>query len=308
MFTRYVTKKKLYALSALILFALLLMGCGEKTATSTTVSVNNSVPQNLLASPSVSSGTAATATLKHQPVGTATLNWSPTDRMLTIQLMLTGLAPSSIHPVRVGQGSCSSRTETATLTPKKALYSLENATADAHGVVNTSSKISLPTGIPAKNWFLEVYNGPGLATTSQATPIACGDVINHDISLKSAQSVQVVLQAPENVPGQNVQGDAQLSITGRTLTVKVTVSGLVPETQHVVHIHKGTCASQGDVVYPLKTLVADAAGKATATTTIPDVSAIPASGWYINVHNSNNLSTQAGFEPIACGDVVLNRA
>jgi hypothetical protein len=34
---------------------------------------------------------------------------------------------------------------------------------------------------------------------------------------------------------------------------------------------------------------------------------IPARGWYINLHNSTDLSTQTGFDPIACGDVVLNK-
>lgn len=316
MFTRYFTGRKLYGLSALILFALVLAGCGGKTATNTTESVNNSLSQNAPASPSVSASgsTKATATLKHQPVGNANLNWDPTDHMLTVQLMLTGLAPSSIHPVHINQGTCSSSSAstpssgTGTSTAAKALYPLVNATADAKGVINTSSKVSVPTGIPAKNWYLEVYNGPGLSTAEQATPIACGDIVNHDTSLRSAQTVQVPLQAPASAANQGAEGTAQLSIANHTLTVQLTVTGLAPKTQHMVHIHAGTCASQGAVVYPLTALTADASGKAVSTTTIPNVMTIPTTGWYVNVHNSTDLSTQTGFDPITCGDVTTSNS
>lgn len=313
MFTRYFTERKIYVLSALILFTLILAGCGGKNTTSTTAALNNSVPQQAAASPSasVSGSNTATATLKRQPVGNATLNWNPTDHMLTVQLMMTGLAPNSVHPVHIDEGSCGSGSSssatpesgTGTAASAKALYPLVNATADAKGVINTSSKVSVPTGIPAKNWYLEVYNGPGLSSTAQATPLACGDVVNHDTSLRSAQSVQVPLQAPSGATNQNASGVAHLSLSGQTLTVKLEVTGLAPKTQHMVHIHSGSCASQGPVVYPLNTLTADASGKATSTTTIQNVKSIPATGWYVNVHNTNDLSTQTGFDPITCGDV-----
>jgi hypothetical protein len=185
----------------------------------------------------------------------------------------------------------------------KALYPLVNATADSKGVINTSSKVSVPTGIPAKSWYLQVYNGPGTSSADQATPIACGDIVNHDTSLRSAQTVQVALQAPASPANQNVSGSAQLSLSGRTLTVQLTMTGLAPKTQHMVHIHSGSCASQGAVIYPLTTLTADASGKAVSTTTIPNVTTIPATGWYVNVHNGVDLSTQTGFDPISCGDV-----
>lgn len=317
MSTRYFTERKWYTLSALILFVLVLAGCGGKAATNnTTASVNNTISQRIPASPSASatgatgSGTA-TVTLKRQPVGSANLNWSPSDHMLSVQMMLTGLAPNSVHPVHINEGSCSTITPiNATSTPgaTKALYPLVNVTADAHGVVNASSKVNVPTGIPAKNWYLEVYNGPGLSTTSQATPIACGDIVNHDTSLRSAQSVQVPLQAPKGSTNQDVTGTAKLKLTGHTLVVQLEVSGLAPKSEHMVHIHSGTCASQGAVIYPLTALTADASGKATSTTTIQNVQNIPANGWYVNVHNGTDLSTQTGFDPIACGNVTAGNA
>ncbi len=309
MFTRYFTERKIYALSALILFVLILAGCGGKTATNTTTSVNNPISQQIPASPSASAGLSsmATAMLKRQPVGNASLNWDPADHMLAVQLMLTGLAPNSVHPVHIDQGTCSSaqasKSTSGTPLAAKPLYPLVNVTADTHGAIHTSSKISVPTGIPAKNWYLVMYDGPGLSTSAQATPIICGNIINHDTSLRSPQSAQVPLQAPPGAANQDATGTARLSLSGHTLTVQLTVTGLAPKTQHAVHIHTGTCISQGSVVYPLTTLISDASGKAVSTTTIQNVQGIPTTGWYINVHNSTDMSTQTGFDPVACGNI-----
>lgn len=316
MSTRYFMGRKIYGFSALILFAVMLAACGGKTATNTSASINNSLSQKAASpSPSVSGSTKATATLKPQPTGTANLNWDPTDHMLTVQLMITGLAPSSIHPVHINEGTCSTNSASTpssasgTATASKALYPLVNATADAKGVINTSSKVSVPTGIPAKSWYLAIFNGPGLSNVEQAAPIACGDIVNHDTSLRSAQTVQVPLQAPVNgSANQGVSGKADLSLSGHTMTVHLTVTGLAPKTQHMVHIHAGSCTSQGAVVYPLTTLTADASGKAVSTTTIQNVTTIPSTGWYVNVHNSTDLSTQTGFDPITCGDVTTSNS
>ena len=100
-------------------------------------------------------------------------------------------------------------------------------------------------------------------------------------------------------------GMAQLSLSGTTLTVKLTLSGLEPNSAHAAHIHTGSCESQGAVVYPLMPVMADASGNATVMTTINNVSSIPGSGWYVNVHHSTALSTQTGFDPIACGNVTV---
>ncbi len=54
----------------------------------------------------------------------------------------------------------------------------------------------------------------------------------------------------------------------------------------------------------LNNVVADGNGNATVTTVVNDVEFIPTTGWYLNVHRSTNLSTQTGFDPIACGNIV----
>ncbi len=40
--------------------------------------------------------------------------------------------------------------------------------------------------------------------------------------------------------------------------------------------------------------------------TFPHVTAIPAHGWYVNVHYGAAVGTQQLFNPIMCGDVRLN--
>jgi len=47
-------------------------------------------------------------------------------------------------------------------------------------------------------------------------------------------------------------------------------------------------------------------GGATETMTFPHVTAIPAHGWYVNVHYGAAVGTQQLFNPIMCGDVRLN--
>lgn len=300
MSSKYFTERNLYSLGALALLALLLTACGG--ARSTTATVSNSLANNNTPTSPVG-GTSAAATLKHEPGGTASLSWDHTSRMLTVQLMLSGLAPGSVHPVHIEQGSCSNKSGER----DKTLYPLVNVSADTRGVVNATSKVSVQNGIPASGWYVDVHNGPGLSNTDQAQAIACGSVANRDTSLRSTQTAQVALQ-PTAGANQDASGGVHLTLSGHTLKVDLTLSGLAPKSEHMAHIHAGTCASQGSVVYSLTPVKADAAGKATVTTTLQNVMTIPAQGWYINVHDSTDMSTQTGFDPIACGDVVLNKA
>ncbi len=73
MFSKYLTERKIYALGALALLALLLAGCGG--ARSTTATISNSLSSNSATATPVG-GTSATATLKHQPEGSASLSWA----------------------------------------------------------------------------------------------------------------------------------------------------------------------------------------------------------------------------------------
>ena len=303
---RHFTDRKASAFAVCTTLALLmLVGCSSGTAASSSSSPSSvqHVASTTVAATSttVATGTAATVTLKHTPTGTADLMWDHTTKMLTVQVTLSGLAPNSVHPSHIHEGSCANQ--------GKGLYPLSNLVADAHGAAHATTKLALPEGIPAKGMYLSVHNGPGLAPADQFLPVACSDIVNHDTSLRSNQTAQLTLQsAPGSSQNENVSGVVHLNLTAHTLKVQMEISGLQPYSQHAAHIHSGSCASQGPVVYPLETVKANAAGKATITTTIQNVNAIPASGWYVNVHRSTDLSTQTGFDPIACGDVTLSQA
>ncbi len=284
MFTRYPEQRSIFAVLAVVV-ALLVTACGGSTT---------STP----ATTPTSSSTTATATLKHVPNGTADLSWDPTSHMLKVKIALVGLAPSSTHPSHIHTGSCSNQ--------GGVIYPLQPIVADAHGVASATTMVSVPKGIPASGWYVNVHNGPGLSPSDQFLPIVCGDVSNASASTTAAQSVHIALSAaPGASAGETVSGTAQLSLSGTTLTVKLTLSGLEPNSAHAAHIHSGSCESQGAVVYPLMPIMADASGSATVMTTIKNVSSIPGSGWYVNVHHSTALSTQTGFDPIACGNVTV---
>jgi hypothetical protein len=292
MLTRYPEQRRISLFAVLaVVVALLVTACGGST--STPASTPTSKPP---ATTPTSSATTANAMLKHVPIGTANLSWDPSSHILTVKISLVGLAPSSTHPSHIHTGSCSNQ--------GNIIYPLQNIVADAHGVATATTMVSVPKGIAASGWYINVHNGPGLSPNDQFLPIVCGDISNSNTSTTAAQSVHVALTAaPGASAGEKVSGMAQLSLSGKTLTVKLTLSGMEPNSAHAAHIHSGSCESQGPVVYPLTVVKADSSGNATEMTTVNNVSSIPSSGWYVNVHHSTDLSTQTGFDPIACGNV-----
>ncbi|MEO6891856.1 MAG: CHRD domain-containing protein [Ktedonobacteraceae bacterium] len=289
---RYPEQRRGSILAALVVVvALLVTACGDTTSTPAATPTSNAP-----ATTPTSSATTASATLKHVPAGTADLSWSPSTHMLTVKISLVGLAPSSTHPAHIHAGSCSNE--------GKVIYPLQNIVADAHGVGTATTMVSVPQGIAASGWYVNVHNGPGLSPADQFLPIVCGDIANANTSMTAAQAVHVALASPPKASaGEAVSGMAQLSLSGTTLTVKLTLSGLEPNSAHAAHIHSGSCESQGPVVYPLTVVTADASGNATVMTTLTGVPSIPATGWYVNVHHSTALATQTGFDPVACGNV-----
>lgn len=89
------------------------------------------------------------------------------------------------------------------------------------------------------------------------------------------------------------RGEAKLALAGNKLTVTVTLSGLAPNSVHPAHIHgMGNCSSNSPVIHPLSNVVADATGSANVTSTVNGVTSIPATGWYVNVHNGPTLNPQ----------------
>ena len=84
----------------------------------------------------------------------------------------------------------------------------------------------------------------------------------------SAQAIPFTLNAVNN---NGVSGDGTITKMSGKFTVTLRLKGLVANSSHMAHIHKGSCApaSQGDIVTVLENVKADGAGSGTATTSIP---------------------------------------
>ena len=111
------------------------------------------------------------------------------------------------------------------------------------------------------------------------------------------------------------RGRATVSYNARrhTLTVTVSASGVTPG-PHAAHIHLGSCESQGPVKYMLRDLVANRHGRIVhAVRVFTGVTTpIPASGWYLNVHQGNSRDILSNgqptifFRPLICADIGSN--
>jgi Cu/Zn superoxide dismutase len=273
--------------------------CGS-SSTQSTSSSSSSVSSSSPAS-TVAAGSPISVPLTGQPSGTASLNWDPQTKNVTAKLQMVGFTPGSSHAMHIHQGSCQAQ--------GNVLVAFPNVTADDKGAINTTvtSSQPYPSGL-APGTLLNIHLAPadqlGSPDSLGYTPISCADIN------PAASTTLTMVPLPQ--PGQHPQGSATLAYdpAKKTLSVTATASGLPPGTAHAIHIHLGTCDSQGAVKYPLNDLVASPAGTADSTTVIQNVDqAPPKSGWYINVHlGSSSQIEQNGqptlyFQPIICGNV-----
>ena len=103
--------------------------------------------------------------------------------------------------------------------------------------------------------------------------------------------------------GSGVTGTGQVSKGAGNFVVSIQIHGMKPNSSQVSHVHVGTCAKPGGIAYALLQVVADAAGNASATSTVQEYYSMPITGWYVNVHEGPDL-TEAEYAPsISCGDL-----
>lgn len=88
-----------------------------------------------------------------------------------------------------------------------------------------------------------------------------------------------------------------------SFTVTIKLTGLAPNSSHVSHLHAGSCGVPGGIAFALQQVIADSAGTATITTTVPAGYVVPASGWYVNVHHGPDFSAPANAPSDSCGDL-----
>ncbi len=99
------------------------------------------------------------------------------------------------------------------------------------------------------------------------------------------------------------KGTITVSSQSGSVTVELKVTGLLPTSRHVSHIHIGGCAARGKILYALNPVIADGQGDADAKTTLK-ATYPPASGrWYVVVHVGPDMSTTANSTYLLCGDI-----
>lgn len=275
--------KKLAAIICGALFLALLSACGSSSQAVTGDTIGSNSPKNV------------EIPLKHSPIGTTEFTWE--SGTLNVKISLTGLAPNSSHAAHIHAGTCA--------VDGAVIYPLKPVVADAKG--DGTSETSIPNvsnGIPAHGWYINVHNGL-LMSSIEHRPISCGNVTNSDSSSK--QSVRVVMMGT-TAPNESARGQADLTFINGKPTLKITLSGLEPNSTHVAHIHGGSCEAQGPVLVMLKPVVANDKGIGTSVTTF-DSMPIPKNGLYVNVHTGATMAELAQptlFNPIACGNVMTS--
>jgi hypothetical protein len=220
--------------------------------------------------------------LTPMPTGTVTTGITPTGQQFVL-LDVYGLTPGSAHTVTLGGKPI------GTLTA--------NATGMAVTIFN----------VPAIGLYNRVrILNDGSGTSVIAVTPAMG-ISNGPYPLRAVEA---------GFPLGTLRGHATFvyNPVAETITVTVTATGFSPG-RHAAHIHIGSCASQGPVLHMLRDFVADKFGNINdESRVVTGVTAVPATGWYLNLHqgNSQNILTPSGqptiyFRPLLCNNIVVRQ-
>ena len=156
-----------------------------------------------------------------------------------------------------------------------------------------------------------------LAACTPTTPTAKADGITTNAPLVSQNNSSAGIPNAAVTVGADLKhspiasADLTWNAANQQLQVTIKATGLAPNSTHPVHVHVGTCANnaQGQMLYTLTPLKADNHGNGKSDTNIKGVqTGIPASGWYVNIHNGPTLNTELEARPIACGDIKTTQA
>jgi hypothetical protein len=223
----------------------------------------------------------ATIHFGHLPVGTVTAAGTP--GAPTAHFDITGLQPDSVHSGRVDVTACGDK-QVVPYPPGPV-----DIRADARGhATGDVPRVSVPFPL-----FFHLDVVPGGTAPFAAQELGCAVVRSPPVPLE-------VLD-PYNRAG----GEARLRYdrATRVLEVTVVVDGLAPRSHHPNHIHTGQCEMEGPVRDVLQPIDADATGRATVITRIPESDGIRRGVWYIAVHNGPQLGSQDQYAVLACGNV-----
>jgi hypothetical protein len=235
--------------------------------------------------------------LTAMPQGTVTVS-QDSSGAITAAISAFGLTPGSSHSVELVSGTGGVVASFGQLTANN----LGQAQA------NLDSGYQFTPGA----WHVVISNGTAGDPVS-AEPIAQTAAYLGGTSTYQLTAVEV---SSNGTTYGTPHGSAVVSYdpTAQTISVTVNASGFTPGT-HAAHIHLGSCQSQGAVQYMLMDFTANGTGQiVNETRTVTNVTTpLPASGWYLNLHqgNSSNIvsngSPTINFRPLLCGNI-MNRS
>jgi len=105
------------------------------------------------------------------------------------------------------------------------------------------------------------------------------------------------------VSSTKVTGSATIEAAGTGIRVVVKLNGLNPNQQSAGHIHTGKCGQQGNVIFPLNNISADASGTGSSDTSLPNVSysEVTNGTYYVQYH----IQVSPPGRQISCGNIIV---
>jgi hypothetical protein len=111
-----------------------------------------------------------------------------------------------------------------------------------------------------------------------------------------------VMQGVNDGAGKVTGAASVVSVPG-SFSVILRLTGLQPNSSHVADLQQGGCPVGGQTAFPLRPVVADAAGNGISTTVLRQDYRVPAEGWSASVHSGPDLSTPQNAKAIACAEL-----
>jgi Cu/Zn superoxide dismutase len=231
--------------------------------------------------------------LQAMPQGTVTFVW--VGGQLTLQVNAFGFTPGSSHVVELVSPQGATLAQFSPLTA--------NGTGSAQATLYSTDTTSVPDGSHVVI-LLDGQNGAIASEPIAQTPAIAAGQLSY-----SLVSVEV---GPTGTGYGTPQGWATVAYdpAAKTITVTLTATGLTPGA-HAAHIHVGSCMSQGPVQYMLMDFTANSRGQIVhEVRTVTGVTTpVPATGWYLNLHQGdmNNILANGqptlNFRPLLCANL-----
>lgn len=192
---------------------------------------------------------------------------------LMVYISVSGLKPGTTHAEQIYSGLCGGNGPVR--------FPLNPLVADASG--RASSLSTVMTGkVQAMGWSINVHD-----IDAGLTPISCGNIWGPDLSFALQPSGKGPVHGAAIILG-NMDTRGGMAMRDMGVVVVTLAQGLPADTMHAEHLRKGMCGSNGAIVFPLNSLMADARGNAVAATFLPAMARVMAGGLSLNVHAADS--------------------